>query len=251
VLGKGCATDADEDMAWALIMADRQWGGSGTLSDAYFNLARSTIAKMWQYDVDHGRGEMLKPGDGWMEDKTNPSYFSPAYYRVFATVTGDSNWTKVVDSSYSIIALSLTHGNADNGLVPDWCTSAGAPEGIYSYDACRTPFRIALDACLFAEPRAMSYLAKTSQFFAGIGVAGIKDGYQLTGVASGSYLNIPFLSTATVGAMSQSNTASFLNDGYARTAALAQSETLYYNESWGVLTLLAMTGNFLNYTQYP
>ena len=29
--GSGAATDGDEDMAWALIMADRQWGGKGSL----------------------------------------------------------------------------------------------------------------------------------------------------------------------------------------------------------------------------
>ena len=31
VLGAGGATDSDEDMAWALVMAHRQWGGRGGL----------------------------------------------------------------------------------------------------------------------------------------------------------------------------------------------------------------------------
>ena len=29
-VGQGAATDADEDMAFALIMADKQWGGYAT-----------------------------------------------------------------------------------------------------------------------------------------------------------------------------------------------------------------------------
>ena len=33
-LGTGAASDADEDMAWALLMADRQWGGNGSLATA-------------------------------------------------------------------------------------------------------------------------------------------------------------------------------------------------------------------------
>ena len=32
-LGHGGATDSDEDMAWALVMAHRQWGGRGALSE--------------------------------------------------------------------------------------------------------------------------------------------------------------------------------------------------------------------------
>jgi endo-1,4-beta-D-glucanase Y len=249
VAGKGSATDGDEDMAWALVMADRQWGGQGTLASSYLDLAKGLIAKMWQYDVDHGRGEMLKPGDGWMEDKTNPSYFAPAYYRVFAQVTGDTNWMKVVDSSYSIIAQALTHGNADNGLVPDWCTSNGSPQGAYSYDACRTPFRIALDACLFNEPRAKSYLAKTSQFFSGVGAGNIKDGYALTGAPTGSNLNPAFLGPAAVGSMSQATDSPLLDSGYTGTAALTRIDSFYYNTSWGVLSLLMLTGNFLDYTK--
>jgi endo-1,4-beta-D-glucanase Y len=250
-IGTGSATDGDEDMAWALIMADRQWGGQGTLTGTYLDTAKALIAKIWQYDVDHGRNEMLKPGDGWMEDRTNPSYFAPAYYRVFSTVTNDPNWLKVVESSYSIITQSLAYGNASNGLVPDWCTSTGTPEGTYTYDACRTPFRIALDACLFNEPRAVSYLGKTSSFFSGVGAANIKDGYALTGTPSGTSLKLAFLGPAAVGSMTQSSPSQLLNDGYRGMATLTPVENTYYNAAWGVLSLLMMTGNFLDYTQIP
>ena len=34
-LGKGGAGDADEDMAFALLMADKQWGGKGSLDRNY------------------------------------------------------------------------------------------------------------------------------------------------------------------------------------------------------------------------
>ena len=41
--GCGAASDADEDMAWALLMADRQWGGKGSLNDSYLNIAKKQI----------------------------------------------------------------------------------------------------------------------------------------------------------------------------------------------------------------
>jgi endo-1,4-beta-D-glucanase Y len=246
----GSATDADEDMAWAMIMADKQWGGKGSLPDSYLNYAKSLIQKMSQHDIDQGRGGMVKPGDQWMEDKTNPSYFAPAYYKVFAKVSGDTTWNKVADQTYNIINQALTHGNAANGLVPDWCTSNGSPEGNYQYDACRTPFRIALDACLFNDARAKSYLAKTSTFFSGVGAKNIKDGYTLTGTATGMGLNTAFLGPASVGAMSSATYQAFLDEGYVRTNVLARAETHYFSGAWGMFSMLMMTANFLDYTQY-
>ncbi|HJT24693.1 MAG TPA: glycosyl hydrolase family 8, partial [bacterium] len=47
--GSGGATDADEDMAWGLLMAARQWGGSGSLGTSYQSLAVSQINKLYSY----------------------------------------------------------------------------------------------------------------------------------------------------------------------------------------------------------
>src|SRR5438552_3748896 len=54
VLGTGAASDADEDMAYALIAADARWGGKGSLSTNYIDLAKTLIGKIWQYEIDHG-----------------------------------------------------------------------------------------------------------------------------------------------------------------------------------------------------
>jgi hypothetical protein len=87
--GKGAATDGDEDMAWALVMADRQWGASGSLDDTYLNHAKRLIELILQYEVDVSRNYLLRPGDQWGNvDVTNISYFAPAYFRVFGQVTG-------------------------------------------------------------------------------------------------------------------------------------------------------------------
>ena len=40
VLGTGAASDSDEDIAFALIMADARWGGRGSLTTNYIELAR-------------------------------------------------------------------------------------------------------------------------------------------------------------------------------------------------------------------
>ena len=129
---------------------------------------------------------------------------------------------------------------------------AGAPTH-YQYDSCRTPFRIALDWCLRGEPRAKTYVAKTSQFFAAIGAKNIVDGYELDGrprPASSSGQSAAFVGPAAVGAMADPAHRSLLDEGYTGVATydlLVGGE--YYDGSWTVLSLLVLTGNFLDYTQ--
>jgi endo-1,4-beta-D-glucanase Y len=197
-LGTGAATDADEDIAWALVMADKQWGGQGSLDKPYIDIAKGQIDKIWQFEVLDGK--LIKPGDTWGDwDRINPSYFAPAYYRVFARVSGNTGWQDVVTTSYDTLenALNASNGNTQNGLVPAWCNSMGAPNPNafedpslpsapvaptnYQYDSCRTPFRIGLDFCLFGETRALDYVSKTSAFFNSVGASKIADGYDLNG----------------------------------------------------------------------
>ena len=260
--GNGAATDGDEDMAFALIMADRQWGTSANLKDTYLNYAKTLISAIWQYEVDHNRAEMLKPGDQWGDvDVTNPSYFAPAYYRLFGEVTGKTqDWNKVVDSSYTIIdkSLNATSGNQNNGLVPAWCNSSGTPVAAYSgaplyfqNDSTRTPFRIGQDYCYFGESRAFTYLAKISGFYAKVGVAKITNGYNLDGTPHpekdyGSLQAASFVGPAGVAAMSDSQYQQFVDDAYAEVATLQLTAgTIYYQKSWTALSLLMLTGNFV------
>jgi endo-1,4-beta-D-glucanase Y len=263
--GNGPATDADEDMAWALVMADRQWGGKGSLAKAYLDTAKDVIQRIWDHEIYASKLIMPGPwGGGW--DKVNPSYFAPAYYRVFAKVSGDTRWsTDVIKTVYDTITNSLNtaNGNASNGLVPAWCTSDGVPNGNalatgnptnYQYDACRTPFRIGIDYCLFGEMLAHDYAAKTSTFFSGIGAQHIVDGYDLDGGAKAQHStgqSAAFVGPAAVGAMSAANFLPFLNDAYADLATLnLLVGGVYYDESWTMLSLLMLTGNFLDYTAY-
>ncbi len=266
--GTGAATDGDEDMAWALVMADRQWGGQGTLSDTYLNHARKLIELIWKYEIDLSRDAMLKPGDQWGNvDVTNPSYFAPAYYRVFGQITGKpQDWNRVVDSSYAIIARSLntTSGNADNGLVPAWCDSTGNPKEAYSgapthfqNDSTRTPFRIGQDFCFFGEARAQGYLAKINGFYSSVGVVNIVDGYNLDGTprpqnAVNGAQAASFVGPAGVAAMSDASLQQFVDDAYTDVASLdLMAGTIYYQESWTALSLLMLSANLIDFTAAP
>jgi endo-1,4-beta-D-glucanase Y len=262
-LAVGAASDADEDMAWALIMADRQWGGAGALGESYASIARRLIDAIYSTEVDHGRWpDMFLPGDDWRgRDVFNPSYFAPNQYRLFGEVSGDAGaWQRVVDRGYEVLERSLNDasGNRENGLVPAWCDSSGTPVEAfpgamknYQYDSARTPFRMAQDYAFSRDERARAYLAKTSAFFAGIGADALVDGYTLDGKPApdprspaqnpGSAV---FVACAAAGAMHDPKYAAFVDAAYARvrTGELL-TRSRYYNHCWTVLGLLMLTGN--------
>ena len=259
----GAASDADEDMAWALIMADRQWGGGGALGESYASLAQRLVDAIYETEVDHGSWpDMFLPGDDWRgKNVFNPSYFAPNQYRLFGELTGNSKgWQRVIDRGYEIFDLSLNEAsnNRDNGLVPAWCDASGHPVEAfpgammnYQYDSARTPFRIAQDFALSEEPRARAYLAKISAFFAGIGADQIVDGYTLGGRPAPDPRSPPknpgsavFVGCAAAGAMHDARYEAFVSAAYARVRTgelLARSR--YYNHCWTVLSTLMLTGN--------
>jgi endo-1,4-beta-D-glucanase Y len=250
-------------MAWALIMADRQWGGSGALSESYMSLAQRLIDAIYQTEVDRGAWpDMFLPGDDWRgKNVFNPSYFAPNQYREFGAVTGNtSGWQRVIDRGYEIFDLSLNEAsqNRDNGLVPAWCDAAGTPVEAfpgamknYQYDSARTPFRIAQDYALTQDPRARDYLAKISNFFAQIGADHIVDGYTLDGRPAPDPRSPPqnpgsavFVGCAAAGAMHDERYRDFVSAAYARvrTGELL-TRSRYYNHCWTVLSTLMLTGN--------
>jgi endo-1,4-beta-D-glucanase Y len=266
-LATGAASDADEDMAWALVMADRQWDGRGTLGESYASHAARLIDNIYKYEVDHAAlPDLFLPGDDWRgQDVFNPSYFAPNQYKLFAELdTLPDAWLRVVNVGYETLSRSLNehNANADNGLVPAWCTSTGAPVETfpgaltnYQYDSARTPFRLAQDWAFRRDERAKTYLAKVSAFFAGVGAEHIVDGYSLAGTPAPdprSQLPNPgsavFVGCAAVGAMHDARHQAFIDQAYARVRSgqlLARSR--YYNLSWTVLSLLMLTGNFVEF----
>lgn len=265
-LGTGAASDADEDIAWALVMAHRQWGGRGALRESYLDSARRQIDRIWEHEIDHDAcPHLFKPGDEWRPDVFNPSYFSPHQYRLFGEVSGNrAGWQAVVDRGYEVVSASLNaqSGNRDNGLVPAWCDTRGVPveafpgaETNYQTDSARLPFRLGQDFAYYEDCRASAYVAKTSAFFAALGADAIGDGYELDGHPRPDRKTVQpnagsavFVGGAAVGAMHSPRYQAFLDAAYARLCTgklLARSR--YYNHCWTVLSLLMLTGNFVEF----
>lgn len=125
----GAATDADQDVVQALMMADKQWGSGGAIN--YRNEAIALAAKVLQHEITAGND--VRPGDGW--DGGNPSYFSPYGYRMFGDYTGVTRWYNVARRTYETIVNYYYNSNLTlntqlgirTGLQPNWCNYDGTP----------------------------------------------------------------------------------------------------------------------------
>jgi endo-1,4-beta-D-glucanase Y len=240
VAGAGAASDADEDMAIALIMADKLWG------KPYDQFAKRMIASIYEFEIEPGT-LVMKPGDVWGGSLvTNPSYFDPAYFKIFAEYTGDKRWLAVVDKTYRMLESVSSH-NGGTGLVPDWMTAGAGPAKGQSYDykwdATRAPLRIARDAAWFCDARALKVLAPINEFFQKQGPLSIGDGYKLDGTKFSSVHSAAFVGPVAASSL-------FSEDAAFRATLWKDLVKLwgggYYSNHLRHLSLLFVTGLFPN-----
>lgn len=166
------ATDADEDIAFALILASQKWG-----NDDYLRQAQKILNDLWEKDTGTAGGVRYIAGGDWSRaDPTglvlNPSYLAPYAYRTFAKVDSAHDWMNIVHSSYD----ALNKCSRPRGIAPNWCkldsegrviqdfTFPNKDSQNFSYDALRVPFRIAVDYHLYGDPRARAYLEENTVF---------------------------------------------------------------------------------------
>jgi endo-1,4-beta-D-glucanase Y len=261
----GSATDADEDAAYALLMAGKLWGGTYNAS------AVTMIGDIWSKDIDSGT-KLPKGGSNYAAPTgtsgqaiTNASYFAPSMYRAFAAVDSGHDWAGVATASLNAVNGAIS---GSNGLIPAWCgnsctaaASNGAPTDVdYQYDSHRIPMRIGLDYCYNGTAAAKTYTTKNTAFFAAAaanGIAYIQDMYTPSGgpVSNTAPNSASIIGTAGVGAMATGNQA-FLDTAYqavfdtitrgsmAPVDAAGKTPYSYFNATVGLLTALMMTGAF-------
>ena len=120
--GQGTATDADEDAAFAMLQASKKWvGGMDAAGVSYATNATNLIHGVLASDMS---GTFITGGSNYKatgNTVTNPSYFAPAYYRVFATAdaANAAAWNALATGAYTL--LGNISGTSANGLYAAWC----------------------------------------------------------------------------------------------------------------------------------
>ena len=117
--GQNSASDGDEDIGFALIVASVQWGGT------YAADAKTYLANMKSIDFTtcSATGRTVVTAGSWQTSSdactttgggSNTSYWMPAYYRVFAKFTGDSSWNKTADDVVTLYGLAAKRHDRDH-----------------------------------------------------------------------------------------------------------------------------------------
>lgn len=173
----GTASDADSDIALALLFASKQWN-----DDRYLQQALRVMNGIWNHEVVTLNNLPYLTAANWANHEStitiNPSYLSPASYRIFAMADQSRPWNLLADTSYWLLK-KCTAAPLDTqiGLLPpEWCAidkqtfeavqpGESQPRATeYSYNAFRIPWRIALDYAWFKAPDAKSFLSTLSFF---------------------------------------------------------------------------------------
>jgi endoglucanase len=177
-------------------------------------------------------------------NETDISYYTPAFFRYFAEISGDTAWSKLADDTQKIRDAAA---NASTGLVPDWqsvsgSAGSGSRSGNFAFDAIRAPYKQCLDYLWHGTPEALAWCKKISSWANGVGVTSIKDGYSLSGSSTSSNHNLAVVGSLAIAAMA--NTQEIADAFVAESAKMR--DDYWYSSYLGNLYLLAMSGNMWN-----
>jgi endoglucanase len=260
-MGADSATDGDLDIAYALLLADRQWGSAGAID--YAAAARRIVTSILASDV-HPAGSILVGDWAGAADShytgTRPSDFMTSHFRRFAQIAPRAS--VVVKHTYALVDYLQTHASTTTGLLPDFVVNAtgaapapapanwleGADDPNYAYNACRVPWRIATDYLMTGEPRARVAVRRIDSWIrtkTADNPAKIVDGYKLDGTATGTTAELAFVAPFAVGAMIEPATGTnqaWLNGLWDAMAARATNE--YYGDSLKLLAMIVASGNW-------
>lgn len=271
--GVDSATDGDMDIAYALLLADSQWGSNGDID--YLVQAKKVINAIMESDINHSEwtiklADWVTDNDPKFGNATRPSDFMLQHLKDFRNVSGDGNWDRVVDKTYNIIQSLYENYSPNAGLLPDfvfkdtdgkykpvsekkWDTEEGIfleseQDGDYNYNSSRIPWRIGTDYLLTGDDRAKAQLGALNQWIrtkANNDPGKILAGYKLDGSeALNDYTDITFSAPMMVSAMIDSSNQEWLNKLWDYNAAGSTEDDLYFGNNLRLLSMIVVSGNW-------
>lgn len=235
----------------------------------YLTDARNIIEDIWENEVVEVEGHYyITSGPGAKRESgylVNPSYFSPASYRIFAKVDRGNDWDKLADDSYYLLnTLAREKGN-NTHLPSNWVfinekTGAiGSPKEYisdvsaewYGFDAFRVMWRVGLDKKWFNSSDAAKYLELVKPFYVDKG-DNLFAIYSLDGSARANYNSLSTW-TASVFALSTSDSKkadevykSKINSSFDMDKGSWGDHENYYDQNWAWFAAAWQSGYMVN-----
>jgi hypothetical protein len=264
--GNTSAFDGDADIAYGLLLADKQWSSTGPIN--YQAEAETVITAILESTIGPSSrlpmlGDWVDPNDATYNQYTpRSSDYMPAHFRAYGRATNNPVWSEVISNTQSVITSLQANHSPGTGLLPDFIVPVsavnhtpqpaapnfleGPNDGHYGYNAGRDPWRIASDGLLNNDPVSLAQAGQIAGWAAsttGGNPANIKAGYELDGtpVPGSNYFTTFFAAPLGVAAMTVPSQQAWLNAVY---DAVYDTHEDYYEDSVNLLCLLVMTGNY-------
>jgi len=263
-IDKTSATDGDMDIAYSLLLADKQWGSTGAIN--YLQQAKSMIADIMQYEINHSQWSVLISNAIEDESKdyndTRSSDFMPANFKAFAYATKDNRWDKVIDKGYQLFHYMQDKYSPDAGLVPDFIVHINkkpqparshylesAYDGYYNYNACRVPWRVATDYLISGDERPKAFVQKINHWIretTNNNTYNLSAGYTLAGNdIHGRYFEaLSFITPFAVSAMVDKSNQQWLNHVWDYTMQFKMKDFDYYDNTIKLLNMIIVSENY-------
>jgi len=252
----GSATDGDMDIAYAFLLAYKQWGDA-----SYLTKAQTIIGSIWTNEMYRSNNLLPSLGDNWWLGTTygsssysRPSDWMTGHFRAFKEFNSTNAWDKAADSVY---AFYNKYANATTGLVPDfyqgWSPAPeNAIEGVYDndyyYNACRVPLRFAMDYAAGNNASAAAACQKIGGWIttkSGGNASNIYPGYSLSGTPISTQYKDPVFTGPFGASLIAGGSTSLMNgiwDYLKTTSNYPAGES--YSASVGLLSMMVMSGNW-------
>ena len=258
------AFDGDADIAFALLLADKQWGSNGTID--YRQEAIELIDALAEKVL--GRDSHLpmlgdwvsQEGEKYNQHAVRSSDLMVGHFKAFNMVSDTSVWETVVLKSKTLIDFLQSEFSPESGLLPDFIIKGaeGSPipapahflesryDGDYYYNAARVPWRLAEDGLLWEDPGSFAQLQKIATWivaFTNGDPTRIGPGFHLDGtrIDNGDYVSMAFIGPFGLAAMTLKDQQNFVNRVFELCATVQQD---YYEDTISLFCLLLMTGNY-------
>lgn len=258
------ATDGDMDIAYALLLANKQWGSKGNVN--YLNEARLLLADIMKHEINRQTFTVLLSGDIEWDSKdyfdTRSSDFMPSHFKAFAVAAGDNRWLKVNEVTYRLFAYMEQKYSPDAGLVPDFIQHVNNHphparpmyleseyDGCYNYNACRVPWRIAADYLLYGDKRAKAINSRINSWVRSTTsnkADNLSAGYSLAGndLPKRNFEALSFIGPFAVSAMVDAKNQQWLNDVWDYLIAFKLKDYDYYDNSIKMIDMIILSGNY-------
>ncbi|MEU7895131.1 glycosyl hydrolase family 8 [Nonomuraea sp. NPDC049152] len=261
VNGGDGATDGDMDVAYGLLLADRQWGSAGTYN--YRNLAIKHINAIKKDEVNPATN-LLKLGD-WTSSGDQYYYISRAsdwmvdHFRAFRKATGDAGWDTIRTAHQNLIASLQSNHAPNTGLLPDFVVNTNttprpAPgqvledpnDGAYWWNSCRVPWRIGDDAVTSGDAKSLAAARKLNTWIkskTGGDPNKIAIGYKLNGTQISSGNDAAYFAPFAVAAMTDSGSQAWLDALWNKMLATPIDTSSYFAASIQLQTMITASHN--------